>query len=91
MKRRTPNPWIVIPSLLLGLLAGALGWVVTDVSCRQPDADGVVASCNGWAAMFAALSFLGVTIGVALLLVLVFQSLTEWRERQDRPEAGSSS
>lgn len=82
MSRRFPNPWIAVPSLLLGILAGALGWVVTDVSCRQPDADGVVASCNGWAAIFATVSFLGVTIGVALLLVLVFRSLAEWRERQ---------
>lgn len=82
MKRRYPNPWIVIPSLLLGLLAGALGWVVTDVSCRQPDPQGVVSSCDGWAAFFAVVSFLAATIGVALLLVLVFRSLAEWRERQ---------
>lgn len=82
MKRRYPNPWIAIPSLLLGLLAGVLGWVVTDVSCRQPDPEGVVGSCDGWAAFFAVLSFLAVTIGVALLLVLVYRSLSEWRERQ---------
>jgi hypothetical protein len=82
MNRRYPNPWIAVPSLLLGLLAGALGWVVTDVSCRQPDPQGVVSPCNGWAAFFAIVSFLAVTIGVALLLVLVFSSLAEWRERQ---------
>lgn len=80
--RRLPNLWIAIPSLALGLLAGALGWVVTDVSCRQPDATGTANSCNGWAALFAVVSFLGVTIGVALLLVLVYRSLAEWRERQ---------
>lgn len=84
--RRLPNPWIAIPALLLGLLAGALGWVVTDVSCRQPDANGVTAPCNGWAALFAVVSFLGVTIGVTLLLVLVYRSLAEWRERQQPPE-----
>lgn len=82
MRRRLPNPWIVIPSLVLGLLAAGLGWVVTDVSCRQPDADGVISSCDGWAAFFAILSFLAVTVGVTLLLVLVFRSLAEWRERQ---------
>lgn len=80
--RRLPNPWIAIPSLALGLLAAALGWVVTDVSCRQPDVTGVVSPCNGWAAFFAVVSFLAVTIGVALLLVLVYRSLAEWRERQ---------
>jgi len=67
---------------VLGALAGVLGWVVTDVSCRQPDARGVVSSCNGWAALFAVLSFLVVTIGVTLMLVLVFRSLAEWRERR---------
>ena len=77
-----PNPWIAIPALALGALAAALGWVVTDVSCRQPDLAGVVRPCYGWAAFFAILCFLVVTIGVALLLVLVFRSLAEWRERQ---------
>lgn len=71
-----------MPSLLLGALAGALGWVVTDVSCRQPDPQGVVGTCYGWAAFFAVVSFLAVTIGVALLLVLVFRSLAEWRDSQ---------
>lgn len=80
--RRSPNPWIVAPSLLLGLLAAILGWVVTDVSCRQPDVSGVVATCGGWAALIAVISFLGVSIGVAVLLVLVFRSLAEWQQRQ---------
>lgn len=82
MRRRAPNPWIAIPALTLGVLAGVLGWVVTDVSCRQPTTAGVVGSCNGWAALFAALSFLAVTIGVTVLLVLVYRSLAEWRERR---------
>lgn len=80
--RRSPNPWIVVPSLLLGVLAAILGWVVTDVSCRQPDVSGVVGTCGGWAALIAFISFLGVSIGVAVLLVLVFRSLAEWQQRQ---------
>ncbi len=80
--RRRPNPWITVPSLLMGVLAGALAWVVTDVSCRQPDASGLVSSCYGWAAFFAVVSFLGATIGSAIMLVLVYRSLAEWRERQ---------
>lgn len=82
MRRRSPNPWIAVPALALGLLAGVLGWVVTDVSCRQPDSAGGVGSCDGWATLFAILSFLAVTIGVAVLLVLVYRSLAEWRERR---------
>jgi hypothetical protein len=42
----------------------------------------VVGSCNGWAALFAVLSFLAVTIGVTVLLVLVYRSLAEWRQRR---------
>ncbi len=79
--RRRPNPWIAVPSLLLGLLAGALGYAVTDVSCRQPDITGVTSSCVGWSIAIAVASFLIVTVGVGLVLVLVFRSLAEWRER----------
>jgi hypothetical protein len=65
----------------MGLLASGLGWVVTDVSCRQPDVNGVITPCNGWAALIAVVCFLAATIGVALLLVLVYRSLGEWRAR----------
>lgn len=77
--RRRPNPWIVLPSLALGLLAGMLGWMVTDVSCRQSRPGGQ--SCPGWAMIIATGSFLLVTVGVAIVLVLVYRSLAEWRER----------
>ena len=59
----------------MGLLAGALGWVVTDVSCRQGGS-----SCTGWSALIAIGSFAVVTVSVALVLVLVYRSLAEWRE-----------
>jgi hypothetical protein len=77
---RKPNPWIAVPAVGTGLLAGALGWMVTDVSCRSESTVG--AGCPGWAALFAVASFLAVTIGVALLLVLVYRSLAEWRDRR---------
>ncbi|MEA1903352.1 MAG: hypothetical protein U9N56_07485 [Actinomycetota bacterium] len=79
--RRLPNPWIAIPSIAMGALAGALGWVVTSVSCQQPDAAGQASGCAGWAALWAIVAFVSVTIGVALVLVLVYRSLAEWRER----------
>jgi hypothetical protein len=79
---RRPNAWIALPALLLGLAAAILGWVVTDVSCRQPDVSGGVTSCGGWAALIAIISFLVVTVGVAVLLALVFRSLAEWRQQQ---------
>jgi hypothetical protein len=77
--RRRPNPWIAIPALALGALAGALGWLVTDVSCRQPT-DGATGSCAGWSAVIAIVAFATVSIGVTLILVLVYRSIGEWRE-----------
>jgi hypothetical protein len=56
--------------------------MVTDLSCRSPNGAGGYTTCVGWATLVAALAFLGVTIGVALILVLVYRSLAEWRERQ---------
>ena len=79
---RRPNPWIVVPALATGLLAGTLGWMVTDISCRTDSPVG--ASCPGWGMIFAVVSFLAVTIGVGLLLVLVYRSLSEWRDRSNR-------
>ena len=79
---RRPNPWIVVPALALGALAAALGWVVTDVSCSQPAGSGQAGGCDGWALLVAIVSFLVVTVGVTVLLALVFRSLAEWRQRQ---------
>jgi cytochrome bd-type quinol oxidase subunit 1 len=82
--RRRPNPWIAIPALVLGIIAAGLGWVVTDVSCRQPDPAGGFTSCFGWAALVAIVAFLVVTIGAGLVLVLVYRSIAEWRENVER-------
>lgn len=82
--RKRPNPWIAVPALVMGLLAGALAWVVTEVSCRQPGTSGAVSTCYGWAGFFAVVSFLGATVGVAVILVLVYRSIAEWREGQGR-------
>jgi hypothetical protein len=82
--RRRPNPWIAIPALLLGALAAALGWIVTDVSCRSPDGASGYTTCVGWATLVAIVSFLVVTIGAGLILVLVYRSLAEWRESSGR-------
>ncbi len=81
--RRRPNPWIAVPAVALGALAAALGWLVTDVSCRQPGETGLGA-CVGWSALIAISAFAIVTVGVTLILVLVYRSLAEWREGGER-------
>ena len=75
---RRPNPWIAVPAVAMGALGGVLGWVVTNASCAQ----GGDEPCPGWAALFAALAFTGVMVGVGLVLVLVYRSLAEWREQE---------
>jgi hypothetical protein len=74
--RRRPNPWIWVPSLTMGVLAAGITWWVTDTTCRYNS--GVGAGCPGWTLLFTVGSFIGVTFGVGLLLVLVYRSLAEW-------------
>lgn len=81
--RRRPNPWIALPALVAGGVAGWLGGTVTAVSCRYRDVDGTIVTCPGWTATMAIASFLVVAIGVAVVLVLVYRSLAEWREQQE--------
>lgn len=70
------NPWVAVPSIVAALLGGALGWIVTDVSCRV-EVDGLVRTCPGWSAGMAILGFLVGLIGVGTLMVLVHRSMAE--------------
>lgn len=83
MKRR-PNPWIVVPSLVAAAIAAWLGGTVIAVSCRYRDLDGTIVTCPGWTALVSFVSFVVVGIGMAVVLVLVFRSIVEWREHQER-------
>lgn len=88
--RRRPNLWIVLPALIAGTIAAWLGGTVTSVSCRYRDVDGTVVTCPGWTATVAVLSFLMVTMGVAVVLVLVYRSLGEWKEQQETDASGAA-
>lgn len=81
---RRPNPWIALPSLVIGVLAAFLGWFVTDLSCTTSDPTNAVTPCPGWSAVIAIAAFVAVTTGMAMVLVLVYRSLAEWREAQAR-------
>lgn len=88
--RRRPNPWIGLPALIAGAVAAWLGGTVTSVSCRYRDVDGTLVTCPGWTATVAVLSFLVVTVGVAVVLVLVYRSLGEWKEQQEADASGTA-
>lgn len=87
MKRR-PNLWIVVPAVVAGGVAAWLGGTVTAVSCRYQDADGAIITCPAWTTTISVLSFLAVGIGVAVVLVLVYRSIAEWREQEDKTPPG---
>lgn len=78
-ERRRPNPWIVIPALSMGVLGAVIAWWITDATCRYNSP--VNAGCTGWSWFFTGLAFVGCTIGIGLILVLIYRSLTEWKER----------
>jgi hypothetical protein len=80
---RRPNPWIALPSLVLGLVAGWLGWTITSVTCRYRDADGTVVTCPVASSLVAVGAFVLATGALAVVLVLVYRSLAEWRDQQE--------
>jgi hypothetical protein len=70
---------------LAGIIAGALGWVVTTVSCTAELQPGVPGDpCPVWASTFAVIGFLGGTIGMAVVVVLAFRSLAEYQAAQEK-------
>ncbi len=81
--RRLPNPWIALPALVSGTVAAWLGGTVTAVTCRYRQPDGTIVTCPGWTVAISALSFVLVTAGITLVMVLVYRSLAEWREQSD--------
>ena len=78
-----PNPWIVIPSMLVGLLVGWLGWIATQVSCRADQAPGGP-GCPGAATVIGLISFVGATTGVVVVLAMTGRSIAEYRDQRDR-------
>lgn len=82
--RRRPNPWIAIPSLLGGILAGLVGWAVTNLSCQPGLNLDEGTGCPVAAVSIGVVLFLATTIGVAIVLVLVYRSLAEHRAAVER-------
>lgn len=79
MKRRLPNPWVLIPVLLGAVIGGVIGWSVTTVSCRP-------GGCAASATLIGVGSALVTAIGVLVVAVLVLRSLNEWQQAVRRGE-----
>lgn len=82
-KRILPNPWIAVPSLLLGALGAWVTYLVMDLSCRV-EVDGAVETCTGLAVSLGIVVFVLATIGMAVVLVLVYRSIAEYRDATAR-------
>lgn len=85
MKVKLPNPWIAVPSLVLGTLGAWITYLVMDLSCRV-EVDGAVETCTGLAVSLAVVVFVLATIGMAVVLVLVYRSIAEYREATAKGE-----
>lgn len=75
--RRSPNPWVAIPSLFAGLAGGTVGFIVTDASCAP-------GSCVVAASITSLIVGLGIAAGVGLVAVLALKSIDEHRVHRDR-------
>ncbi len=80
---RRPNPWIVFPGLVVGVLVGWLGWIATQVSCRADQPPGG-RGCPGVATAIGIVCFVGATIGLIVVLALTGRSIAEYRGERDR-------
>jgi hypothetical protein len=74
---RLPNPWILIPTALAAVGGAVVGYFVTDASCSP---ESCVPLASGVAVIAAALT----AAGVAVVIGLALQSLSEWRDHADR-------
>ena len=79
MKRRLPNPWVLIPVALGFVIGGLIGWSVTTVSCR-PD------GCVTMAVLVGIGAALVTAAGVLVVAVLAIRSLNEWQQAAGRGE-----
>ena len=77
-----PNPYLMVPSVVLGALVGWMGFVITNVSCRaeQPQP---APGCPVTASLVALGAFVVATVGLLVVLALATRSIAEYRQQRD--------
>ena len=81
---RRPNPYLLTASLVIGLLVGWLGFVITNLSCRA-DQPAPAPGCPVAAGLIGVGSFLVAGIGMLVVLGLTARSIAEYRgETRDK-------
>lgn len=83
---RRPNPYLVTASLVIGLLVGWLGFVITNLSCRA-DQPAPAPGCPVAAGVVGVGSFLVAGIGMLVVLGLTARSIAEYRGEKEKSES----
>ncbi len=78
-----PNPYLVIPSLVLGVLVGGMGFVITNVSCRA-EQPAPAPGCPLTAGLIGLAAFLVASVGLLVVLALTARSIAEYRQQRDK-------
>jgi hypothetical protein len=72
---------VAVPALVAGVLAGFLGWVITSLSCTSSGAN-----CPLAATLVGLASFVAAGFGMTIVVVLLYRSIAEQREKRAGPE-----
>lgn len=83
---RRPNPYLATASLVIGLLVGWLGFVITNLSCRA-DQPAPAPGCPVAAGVIGLGSFLVAGIGMLVVLGLTARSIAEYRGEKEKSES----
>lgn len=71
-RRRVPSPWVMLPTLIGGLVGGMIGYSLTRILC-------VEGSCMPSSVIVGLLSGLGAAVGFGTIAVLALRSIQEWQ------------
>lgn len=75
----------MVPSLVLGVLVGWMGFVITNVSCRA-DQPAPAPGCPLTASLVGIGAFIVASAGLLVVLALTARSIAEYRQERDQQQ-----